>query len=982
MCRLTEMAVLCVVNVKQLVTMSLCRLRGSTLVRVGLAKTSSLLCAVSLGFGISTYILYRLYCRYIQPFFRKPPDGKSEPGTANKSTETSHDEEESGMGNTASNDESPSIRYNARDDIVVGLPERSANIPMSPTKPRQRRRKQRRSINADKARPRRPRPRDSVSVSSDEGDNQLNSSHDAPDWETGSLKGNLSIRSLSERNMKYGLEHEKFCDAKSGRGNDTTEVEVMVDVNGTVEQQEMTVPDNAGVVDCSVLLTPPSEEEALAYAHITRGTTHSATPTSSTETDRSVVENYVSFGPLSSSGAISGLMSSSGAMSISDQDEDKDTSTPDVNTSLTNTDNTDNGNNILNNHTSQHLTGTLDNDPPLIPTVYNHTTGRELIHITADELIHNTVGELIHSTAGELIHSTAKECSRNSSSGDNTSSSSSPFKSASSHVYGQSSSSGNMSVDDEGTTDSLSSLQSDRKLERCFQQSLLHRLHEYSTGGSNSTSLDTSPDISPYHRVSSGVSSRQESLSDLATSDSEIFNMEGSGSFAEQEFTKIEGEIGHLDEEFVSLNTKLTELMSKSATLSSDNMSTLPSLCVDTESESVPPSPVRIQNNALLSNKKLKHCVSGNSSQSHSDSSFSPQHIHSDSADLSWEYYDMDPGNLAGNSQFKEKTKEVSGKIVMLKEESSDGFSAADGENGHTTCDDLEMDSCNDGIGENNSQQNDQSITGSVQVGHKVNIMEYAEREWKGETGKAITIKQAYTEVVKLTACENLQQIRGDNYCGIRGCVFQCLCHMLSPHRVWGSLDDTLSALQTNFADRASSLRLWNFAGRLTPQEPLSQMQACLTYLFSKFEDVEQMSSYEERHLWAMSLLNSDPAGDIMLMEGMKLLMLLESVRLYNQSQTGADVPLFVWLLFARDTSDTPAKFVTNHLNCVGGSAGLEQVEMFLLGYVLGVSIQVFRLSQLGQDDFVSYYPENKQDQKPMISLLAEDDRHYNVPVP
>ncbi|OWF54973.1 Ubiquitin thioesterase otulin [Mizuhopecten yessoensis] len=892
--------------------------RGSV-VRIDLSdpKTTSLLCAVSLGFGISTYILYRLYCRYIQPFFRKPPDGKSETTTSNKSTETNHDEEGSGMGNTGSNDESPPIRYNAREDVVVGLPERSPNIPMSPTKPRQRRRKQRKTINADKARPRRPRPRDGVSVSSDEGDNQLNISHDASDWETGSLKGNLSIKSLSERNVKYGFGNEKHCETNSEQKkvtDDPTEVEVMVDkenVDGTVQQREITVSDHSGhgVVDCSVLLTPPSEEEALAYANITnlRGLTHSTTPTSSTETDRSVLENYVSFGPLSSSGAMSGVMSSSGAMSISDQDEDKDVSAPNANTKiLSNTGTTYNDNNKLHNQTlQQQMTGTLDNVPPLIATTDNHS----------------------RTTTDELIHNTPEKITRTSSSGDDTSNSSSPFKSASSHVHGQSSSSGNMSVDDEGTTDSLSSL-SNRKFDKGFQQSLLHRLHEYSTGGSNSTSYETSPDISPYHRASSGVSSRQGSLSDLATSDSEIFNMDGSSSLAEQEFSKIEGEIGHLDEEFVSLNTKLVELMSKSATASSGNSAILPSLCVDIESNSIPASPVRKQNDALLSNKKLKHCVSGNSSQSHSDSSFSPQHLQSDGVDLSWEYYDMDPENLPGDSQFKEEAEHDLGNIVVQKEESSDGISAAGEDNGHTTCDDLEMDSCNDGTGENNYPKNDQSTTGSVQIGNKVNIVDYAEREWKGETDKASTIKQAYTEVVKMIPCQNLQPIRGDNYCGIRGCVFQCLSNMLSPRCAWRSLDHTLSLLHATYTDPASSLHCWTFASRLTPQEPLSQMQACLTYLFSKFEDAEQMSAYEERRLWATSLLNSDPAGDVMLMEGVKLLMLLEAVRLYNRSQTGADVPLFVWLMFARDTSDTPAKFVTNHLNCVGDTAGLEQVGL------------------------------------------------------
>ena len=59
----------------------------------------------------------------------------------------------------------------------------------------------------------------------------------------------------------------------------------------------------------------------------------------------------------------------------------------------------------------------------------------------------------------------------------------------------------------------------------------------------------------------------------------------------------------------------------------------------------------------------------------------------------------------------------------------------------------------------------------------------------------------------------------------------------------------------------------------------------------------------------------------------------------------------------------------------------LLQVEMFLLGYSLGVRIQVFRLSQFGESDFVSFYPDDCTDDCQTVSLIAEDDRHYNVPV-
>lgn len=62
------------------------------------------------------------------------------------------------------------------------------------------------------------------------------------------------------------------------------------------------------------------------------------------------------------------------------------------------------------------------------------------------------------------------------------------------------------------------------------------------------------------------------------------------------------------------------------------------------------------------------------------------------------------------------------------------------------------------------------------------------------------------------------------------------------------------------------------------------------------------------------------------LLEALKLLMLGRAVELHGCMQAGGDVPLFCWLLFARDSSDCPRSFLSNHLRHVGLSAGLEQV--------------------------------------------------------
>lgn len=59
----------------------------------------------------------------------------------------------------------------------------------------------------------------------------------------------------------------------------------------------------------------------------------------------------------------------------------------------------------------------------------------------------------------------------------------------------------------------------------------------------------------------------------------------------------------------------------------------------------------------------------------------------------------------------------------------------------------------------------------------------------------------------------------------------------------------------------------------------------------------------------------------------------------------------------------------------------LAQVEMFLLGYALQCTIEVYRLYKADTEEFVTYYPDDHKDDWPSVCLVTEDDRHYNVPV-
>lgn len=54
---------------------------------------------------------------------------------------------------------------------------------------------------------------------------------------------------------------------------------------------------------------------------------------------------------------------------------------------------------------------------------------------------------------------------------------------------------------------------------------------------------------------------------------------------------------------------------------------------------------------------------------------------------------------------------------------------------------------------------------------------------------------------------------------------------------------------------------------------------------------------------------------------------------------------------------------------------------MFLLGHTLQCTIQVYRLYKADTEEFVTYYPDDHKDDWPSVSLVTEDDRHYNVPI-
>lgn len=261
-----------------------------------------------------------------------------------------------------------------------------------------------------------------------------------------------------------------------------------------------------------------------------------------------------------------------------------------------------------------------------------------------------------------------------------------------------------------------------------------------------------------------------------------------------------------------------------------------------------------------------------------------------------------------------------------------------------------------------------------------VDILSYSEREWKGNTAKSALIRKGYKEMSQRFS--SVRRVRGDNYCALRATLYQVLCHS-TQLPVWLQ-DDDITMLPKELEAQDGLISQWTFPGECVQGDgsgdAAQQLKGYMELLRNKWQAAVGCSSTAERQRLC-ELVFRGGEEELGLLEALKLLMLGRAVELHGSMQSGRDAPLFCWLLFARDSSDCPRSFLSNHLSHVGLSAGLEQVEMFLLGYALQCTIQVYRLYKANTEEFVTFYPDDHKDDWPSVCLVTEDDRHYNVPV-
>jgi len=96
-------------------------------------------------------------------------------------------------------------------------------------------------------------------------------------------------------------------------------------------------------------------------------------------------------------------------------------------------------------------------------------------------------------------------------------------------------------------------------------------------------------------------------------------------------------------------------------------------------------------------------------------------------------------------------------------------------------------------------------------------------------------------------------------------------------------------------------------------------------------DQLSSISSSSAREIALVELLNFDPEVDLKLMEAVKVLMMLKAIKMYEsymglvQSEVSKP-PVFVWLMYSRQSSQTPEALFNNHINPLGDVSPAHQV--------------------------------------------------------
>ncbi|ESO08872.1 hypothetical protein HELRODRAFT_190648 [Helobdella robusta] len=132
--------------------------------------------------------------------------------------------------------------------------------------------------------------------------------------------------------------------------------------------------------------------------------------------------------------------------------------------------------------------------------------------------------------------------------------------------------------------------------------------------------------------------------------------------------------------------------------------------------------------------------------------------------------------------------------------------------------------------------------------------------------------------------------------------------------------------------------------------------------------------------------LPTNPTIDGLLMETIKMLMMVEACRLYQDFVSGpSKCHSLAWQLFLKGATSNPEKLLRNRISNIGKTVAMNKAEISLLAYTLKLKLEIFNTSASSgaknifssDTNFVSYFPDTGADQFEKVQLIEESENCY-----
>ncbi|XP_069816356.1 inactive ubiquitin thioesterase OTULINL isoform X2 [Dendropsophus ebraccatus] len=269
----------------------------------------------------------------------------------------------------------------------------------------------------------------------------------------------------------------------------------------------------------------------------------------------------------------------------------------------------------------------------------------------------------------------------------------------------------------------------------------------------------------------------------------------------------------------------------------------------------------------------------------------------------------------------------------------------------------------------------------NLSVNAEVDMLSYCSKKWKGEALNAKQMRKAYADVYWRHNIKTLQPVKEDNYCMLRAVMFQVFSQAI-PFPGWMKEKDILKLPEKLlYSQGCNWIQQFSFGPeKYAGPKVYGKLRSCLELFKNEWLDFCASKDRVERNKMCRSFF-SDETKENKVYEALKFIMLYLVIEAHENLKTEEQIPSFFHFLFSQDTCTDPLSYMMNHLNMVGDTVGMEQAELCLVGYALEVRIKVLRLTKFNTEDFKRIYPADHKRDWHEITLMTDNDQHYNIPV-